>query len=180
MITRFVGTKISFQKNLKFSKISSSNSIRSDHSFSTTNSPHINKVVELTEAKNSGLTPIPTTEKDWEKWGLELYLDFISEKEEEILANEAMEAVKRLKYEKSHWDKVIMGYRETEKGNWNAQNVQVILKMKSMFSPQTKWLYGAHILDLEAEGYIAPHIDSVKVTNNSSPKKKKKIFHKVT
>lgn len=32
-----------------------------------------------------------------------------------------------------------------------------------MFPKDTQWLYGVHVLDLEKNGYIGPHVDSIKV-----------------
>lgn len=38
-------------------------------------------------------------------------------------------------------------------------------RVKSMFPKDTQWLFGVHVLDLEKNGYIGPHVDSIKVSS---------------
>ncbi len=69
--------------------------------------------------------------------------------------------LKKLKYEKGHWDSVIAQYRETERQLWNDPlAAQVVARMKALFPPAWSWR-PQHVLDLKAEGEIGPHIDAV-------------------
>lgn len=58
----------------------------------------------------------------------------------------------------------IHGYRETERSKWNEENSRIIDKVrKKAFPPGTPQLAYVHVLDLTAEGWIKPHVDSVRV-----------------
>jgi alkylated DNA repair protein alkB family protein 7 len=84
--------------------------------------------------------------------------NYVTEKEEEELMKEVDTSFKRRKYQYSHWDGVITGYRETEKANWShpvCQSVIDRLHGNANDSP-------VHVLDLASDGFIRPHIDSVK------------------
>ena len=72
--------------------------------------------------------------------------------------------LKRLVYEKNHWDEAIICFRETEKKHWNKINSVIIerLRQKS-FKPDSKCLPYVHVLDLSEDGHIKPHIDSPRV-----------------
>ncbi|KAL6431375.1 hypothetical protein ACFW04_007184 [Cataglyphis niger] len=126
-----------------------------------TSSKHI--VSSNSGMKESNKSPIP---KDWK---IELYNtmkvlpDFISEKEENILIQEVDPYMKRLRYEYSHWDNAIHGYRETEWKKWSKDSSQILDRVrKKAFPPEMTQLSLVHILDLASEGWIKPHIDSVR------------------
>jgi alkylated DNA repair protein alkB family protein 7 len=94
--------------------------------------------------------------------------------------------LKRRRYEQDHWDAVIINFRECEHSKWSAEAAAVLEQLRSSISavasPTTttsssntsptspssnpitplKFLPSVHILDLHAEGYIKPHVDSVK------------------
>ncbi|KAL6260969.1 hypothetical protein P5V15_008496 [Pogonomyrmex californicus] len=102
-------------------------------------------------------------------WKVELYdtmkvlPNFISEKEEDILVQEVDPYMKRLRYEYSHWDNAIHGYRETEWKKWSKDSTQILDRVrKEAFPVEITQLSLVHILDLAAEGWIKPHIDSVR------------------
>ena len=58
----------------------------------------------------------------------------------------------------------IHGFRETEKSNWTSENEQIIQRIRNYsFVFTDKILNHVHVLDLDKNGYIKPHIDSVKV-----------------
>lgn len=60
--------------------------------------------------------------------------------------------------------KAIHGYRETERKQWNEQNTKVINRIRQKaFPPGMPQLSLVHVLDLTAEGWIKPHVDSIKV-----------------
>mmetsp|Transcript_29606 Transcript_29606/g.41660 ORF Transcript_29606/g.41660 Transcript_29606/m.41660 type:complete len:262 (+) Transcript_29606:115-900(+) len=92
---------------------------------------------------------------------LEIFPEYISQQEHDSLVSELEPILKKKKFQSSHWDKVITGFRELEKANWTASNAAIFQRIKDMF-PDTAWLYGVHVLDLAEEGYIGPHVDSVK------------------
>lgn len=59
----------------------------------------------------------------------------------------------------------ILGYRETEKSTWNAANSEIIDRMKAVsFKDVAKPTDFVHVLDLQKDGEIKPHIDSVRVS----------------
>lgn len=64
--------------------------------------------------------------------------------------------------------KAIHGYRETERLNWNEENTRVLNRVKSVaFPPNVAPLRFVHILDLDKNGWIKPHIDAVRVSKNT-------------
>ncbi|KAH7727277.1 Protein Y46G5A.35 [Aphelenchoides avenae] len=81
--------------------------------------------------------------------------------EEQQLLQEVEPHMKRLRYEKSHWDDAIHLYREREQTKWKDENIAVIGRIrKESFPADAKQLSQVHILDLHQEGVIKPHIDS--------------------
>jgi len=95
---------------------------------------------------------------------MSIHEDFISESEEKSLLMELEPYLKRLRYEFSHWDDAIHGFRETEKSNWNVENKAILQRVCNLaFNPQqTKPLKHVHVLDISKEGYIKPHVDSIR------------------
>ncbi|XP_020280217.1 alpha-ketoglutarate-dependent dioxygenase alkB homolog 7, mitochondrial-like isoform X1 [Pseudomyrmex gracilis] len=106
------------------------------------------------------------TKEDWKVElhnTMKVFPNFISEKEEDILVREVDPYMKRLRYEFSHWDNAIHGYRETEWKNWSDDSSKILDKIRrKAFSPDMAQLQLVHILDLAAEGWIKPHIDSIR------------------
>lgn len=97
-----------------------------------------------------------------------VYNDFISEEEETSLMNELEPYMRRLRYERDHWDDAIHGYRETERRQWNAENNSILKRVSDIaFPPPTPKLAYVHILDLEKSGVIKPHIDAVRFCGNT-------------
>ena len=60
----------------------------------------------------------------------------------------------------------IVGFRETERKNWNFLNTVTIDRMREtgFASSETRLLPYIHVLDLSEDGYIKPHIDSSRVS----------------
>lgn len=59
----------------------------------------------------------------------------------------------------------IHGYRETERSEWNATNTHILLRLKDFaFKDVNKPTEFVHVLDLEKDGLIKPHKDSVRVS----------------
>ena len=60
--------------------------------------------------------------------------------------------------------KAIVGFRETERKGWSKANQEVIQRLRNVsFNPAHRQLPYTHVLDLAEDGYIKPHIDSVRV-----------------
>ena len=60
----------------------------------------------------------------------------------------------------------IVGFRETERKNWNQLNSKVIQRLQdtAFDSKGTRLLPYVHVLDLADDGFIKPHIDSSRVS----------------
>merc|ERR1711942_252693 len=101
--------------------------------------------------------------------GLILISDFIEESEEISLFDEVNPYLRKLRYEKSHWDDAIHDYRETEKNNWTGRNPAIIerLRQAAFTEGSTSPLLHTHVLDLSAQGYIRPHVDAVRFCGNT-------------
>ncbi|XP_032675523.1 alpha-ketoglutarate-dependent dioxygenase alkB homolog 7, mitochondrial isoform X2 [Odontomachus brunneus] len=104
--------------------------------------------------------------KDWKvklHSTMKILPNFISEQEEEILIREIDPYMMKLRYEFSHWDNAIHGYRETEWRKWSKDNSEILNRVrKTAFPSDMVQLSLVHILDLAAEGWIKPHVDSVR------------------
>lgn len=58
----------------------------------------------------------------------------------------------------------IHGFRETEKSRWSEVNGPIIQRIRDQAFPEgSAKLTLVHVLDLAQNGYIKPHVDSVKV-----------------
>ena len=78
--------------------------------------------------------------------------------------------LRRLVYEKNHWDEAIIKFRETERKNWNIANTKLIDHLRSTgFHPEDRQLPYVHVLDLAEDGHIKPHIDSTRVSCITQP-----------
>ncbi|CAG9533274.1 unnamed protein product [Cercopithifilaria johnstoni] len=89
--------------------------------------------------------------------------NFVTEREEASLLDEINPHMKRMRYEKSHWDDAIHLYREREQLNWRKENETILDRIrKYSFKEEDKQLLLVHILDLHEDGVIKPHIDSVR------------------
>ena len=91
--------------------------------------------------------------------------NFVDEAEEKDLMKEVEKVLKRIRYEQSHWDDAIHNYRETEHFNWNSNNSQIIDRIRKVaFLEDAKHIKFVHILDVAKDGFIKPHVDSVRVS----------------
>ncbi|XP_028310575.1 alpha-ketoglutarate-dependent dioxygenase alkB homolog 7, mitochondrial isoform X2 [Gouania willdenowi] len=88
---------------------------------------------------------------------------FITEVEEAAFLNELEPGLRKKRYEFDHWDDAIHGYRETERLVWGPGCEAILTRVRSVAFPQGDQLLGPiHVLDLDKNGYIKAHIDSVK------------------
>ncbi|XP_073691501.1 alpha-ketoglutarate-dependent dioxygenase alkB homolog 7, mitochondrial [Garra rufa] len=94
---------------------------------------------------------------------VEVRQNFISEEEENVLFKEVETGLRKKRYEFDHWDDAIHGYRETERLQWGVTCDSILRRVRAVAFPEGSPLLGpVHVLDLDKEGYIKPHIDSVK------------------
>ncbi|XP_023334732.1 alpha-ketoglutarate-dependent dioxygenase alkB homolog 7, mitochondrial [Eurytemora carolleeae] len=95
-----------------------------------------------------------------------IYENFVSLTEEENLMAEFEPHLKRHLYEKDHWDNAISGFRETEKKLFDKRNSPIIQRIRDISFPssgkESKILPYTHILDLAEDGFIKPHVDSIR------------------
>ncbi|KAK0395131.1 hypothetical protein QR680_001131 [Steinernema hermaphroditum] len=89
--------------------------------------------------------------------------EFINTQEESSFLKEIEPHMKRLRYERSHWDDAIHLYREREQRRWSQDNDAVLSRMRRQsFPADAQHLTYVHILDLHKDGKIKPHIDSIR------------------
>ncbi|XP_069086570.1 alpha-ketoglutarate-dependent dioxygenase alkB homolog 7, mitochondrial isoform X2 [Pleurodeles waltl] len=95
--------------------------------------------------------------------GVRLLRDFLSPEEEGSLLKELERPLAKGRYQDGHWDQAIHGFREIEKAHWTGQNTQILQRVRDVAFPSgVSQLPLVHVLDLKADGYIKPHIDSIK------------------
>ncbi|CAI8000411.1 Alpha-ketoglutarate-dependent dioxygenase alkB homolog 7, mitochondrial, partial [Geodia barretti] len=91
---------------------------------------------------------------------------FVTEDESESLLVEIRRTLRGKRYLYNHWDGAIEGYRETEKPVWGEANPPVIHRLKQVAEDaggeDVRALDEVHVLDLANDGFIRPHIDSIK------------------
>jgi alkylated DNA repair protein alkB family protein 7 len=137
-----------------FSSISDCNSIQTIHNINNNENNELSHYLDSDNEK--ALEMINKSMKVIE--------DFVTESEEIKLINEIEPYMKRLRYESSHWDDAIHQYRETERLKWSEDNQLIIDRIRQFAFPKgIKQIKYVHILDLAKNGYIKPHVDSVRV-----------------
>ncbi|XP_063787207.1 alpha-ketoglutarate-dependent dioxygenase alkB homolog 7, mitochondrial isoform X2 [Pseudophryne corroboree] len=95
--------------------------------------------------------------------GLTIQQDFISPEEETALCGELEPVLRKKRYESGHWDEAIHGFREIERLHWSPGCSALLQRVRDKaFTPEESQLALVHVLDLQKEGYIKPHVDSVK------------------
>ncbi|KAH9103638.1 hypothetical protein AeMF1_020094 [Aphanomyces euteiches] len=95
---------------------------------------------------------------------LQVMEDVITCEEETLLANEASAQLRRRRYEVNHWDQVIINFKEMETVKWSSEAQQVLARVRALpIIPQDlEYFPAVHVIDLAEEGYIKPHVDSIK------------------
>ncbi|KAJ8710946.1 hypothetical protein PYW07_008188 [Mythimna separata] len=95
---------------------------------------------------------------------MQVYTDFITEREETALLLELEPVLRRMRYEFDHWDNAIQGFRETERSQWSAENSAVLSRVRAQAAAAgaRAFLPHVHVLDLAAAGLIRPHVDAVR------------------
>lgn len=124
---------------------------------------YINRVANNLGSDEDGQIEIPSVmefEGTWPKDVKRKLLDdmtvienFISAEDETALLAEIEPYLKRMRYERDHWDDAIQGFRETERKSWYPQNKEIIKRIISRAFPNAdSALPHIHVLDLEATG----------------------------
>lgn len=92
--------------------------------------------------------------------------NFVEKRDLDLLIRGVERVLKDLKFETGHFDHVISGYRETMK-IMEPNEMQVLKKCIDFVELKTnlkfKWMV-PHILELNCNGYILPHIDNIKAS----------------
>uniref|UniRef100_A0A6M2D1J9 Putative transcription factor collier-like protein ovary overexpressed n=1 Tax=Rhipicephalus microplus TaxID=6941 RepID=A0A6M2D1J9_RHIMP len=92
-----------------------------------------------------------------------VYDDFVTPEEESTLFAEIEPQYKRMRYESSHWDDAIHGYREIERTTWSPPCEAILGRIRALaFTPEVNQIQHVHCLDLLEDGHIKPHVDSVR------------------
>merc|ERR1712226_181849 len=91
---------------------------------------------------------------------LKLIPNFITSSQEAKILSECEKRFKKLKYQRDHWDDAIVGFREFESSNWSADTLEIINRVKHEASFKNTPKQLVHVLDIEASGFIKPHVDS--------------------
>ncbi|XP_069804013.1 alpha-ketoglutarate-dependent dioxygenase alkB homolog 7, mitochondrial isoform X2 [Dendropsophus ebraccatus] len=95
--------------------------------------------------------------------GLTVQPDFITAEEEAALCRELEPVLRKKRYESGHWDDAIHGFREIERQHWSPDSSAILQRVRDKaFPPGENQLSLVHVLDLQKDGYIKPHVDSVK------------------
>jgi len=104
-----------------------------------------------------------------------VYDSFLSQEEANLLEQEVAVRMKKRRYERGHWDAVILGYKEVELGEGTVGNeVLAIMKRTRSFLEQqhhlvcnntVEWL-PCHAIDLKADGKLLAHVDSVRFSGD--------------
>jgi len=87
--------------------------------------------------------------------------NFLSPEEEKVLLDQSSALLSGRRFQKQHWDNVITGYREVERHEslWNPSCHLLFSRVKSLL-PNNSFLDYVHVLELNKEGEIFPHVDN--------------------
>lgn len=100
---------------------------------------------------------------------LQVIPNVITQEEEKEIFSFLDPILARMRYQQDHWDSVITKYKEKEVRNSPAKIEEIWGKIRSIIrehhGEHLKFL-APHVIDLGEEGYIGPHIDSVKVSGD--------------
>lgn len=98
--------------------------------------------------------------------------DVITPEEEVRLVAELEGNVRRRRYVDNHWDSVIEKYREVEKRKWIdpankalAERIKALI-LQTLQRPKTLPFLPVHVIDLAEDGFIKPHVDSIKFSGD--------------
>lgn len=105
-----------------------------------------------------------------------LLINVITEEEEKALIAYLDPLLRRKRYEGNHWDDVITKYKELELPSSIPIHIASILDpLRALISDRYKEFGGTcsavtflppHVIDLDSNGYIGPHVDSIKFSGD--------------
>jgi len=88
--------------------------------------------------------------------------DFITQGEHDQLVEEVTTRLKKMKYEPTHIDSVITGYRELALQSWTTPgNQAVVQRVLDLFIGENLKFLPVHALDLKEDGSIGSHVDNI-------------------
>mmetsp|Transcript_35068 Transcript_35068/g.55152 ORF Transcript_35068/g.55152 Transcript_35068/m.55152 type:complete len:220 (+) Transcript_35068:102-761(+) len=98
---------------------------------------------------------------------IRVFEEVVSTKEEESIVRELDAIFARKRYATNHWDGVIESYKESERLSWaDEENHKIVQKIQRFISGHVDFHFPGflptHAIDLSEEGFISPHIDSIK------------------
>ncbi|CAI5732932.1 unnamed protein product [Hyaloperonospora brassicae] len=95
---------------------------------------------------------------------LQVVLDVVTEDEERLVADECTSRLRRRRYEENHWDNVIVKFKEMERSRWSAETLRILQKVReaAVLPQELNYFPAVHVIELAEDGYIRPHVDSVK------------------
>jgi alkylated DNA repair protein alkB family protein 7 len=101
-----------------------------------------------------------------------VYSDLIDEAQAKALLDDITPRLKRRRYEGSHWDSVIVSYKEVEIDEDSLSEtsrgvLQTVRELAQRHSQKEslKWL-PCHVIDLAADGELNAHVDSVRFSGD--------------
>ncbi|KAL4095342.1 hypothetical protein PRIC1_008716 [Phytophthora ramorum] len=95
---------------------------------------------------------------------LQVVLDVITEDEEQVVADECSRILRRRRYEEDHWDNAIVKFKEMERSRWSTETQRILQKVReaAILPKELKYFPAVHVIELAEDGYIKPHVDSIK------------------
>ncbi|TMW68250.1 hypothetical protein Poli38472_005718 [Pythium oligandrum] len=90
--------------------------------------------------------------------------EVLTEQEEQIVSDECIKLLRRRRYEEDHWDSVIIKFKEMERSRWSAETARILDKVRQapIIPQDLVYFPPVHVIDLAEDGYIKPHVDSIK------------------
>lgn len=101
---------------------------------------------------------------DWSLWE-----NVISSQDESAIIEELQPILDRLEWSRDHFDRVIFNYRETtisDPTRYPHLNKFFIATVKPLFDDTKNTILPIHLLELDAGGYIRPHIDNLEASGS--------------
>lgn len=103
-----------------------------------------------------------------------VYTNALTQTEGDLITKEILSRMKRRRYEKGHWDAVIVNYKEVEMSDFSFDTPEIPnifhrvrqhLAEHHLNSNPVEWL-PCHAIDLKKEGELTAHVDSIKFSGD--------------
>ena len=70
---------------------------------------------------------------------------------------------RKYQYERNHQDRAIHNFREIERRLWSPESLKILNRIReTVFLPEDELMPATHVLDIDSNGEILPHVDNVK------------------